>query len=473
MKKISTVLFSCLLMNYIVSAQVNFQNTGILFISGATDTVYSSASFANSSAAALTNNGNLYVVRNLANDQALIAVGTGTLLLNGTVPQTVSGAQPFKTFNLVSNNTGGFLLNSDLSITGVHTFTTGVFNSSVTPNYLIYEAGSSYTGDGDAAHVKGWVKKNGTTSFVFPLGNGTVERTIGISSLSVLSVFNANYGGATTNTTNIAAPLVTIDPNEYWNVNKISGGSAIINMNWNASKIPMPLYSLPDIRVANYLASNWTQEGGSATGNVTTTGALSSNSIASFGPFTFGSITYVLPVTLVKFSAYNYNGKAIVDWTTADEMNVNFYDVERSDNGIVFYHIGNLAARNQPGLQQYELADANSLQAVTYYRLRSVDMDGKTKLSQVITINNGNIPDKYITVANPAHASIHLNVQHMTGVFAYRINTVSGQTIQKGTIYAPVPGTQEINLSPWIKMGVFVLEIQKPGYSFSQKIVIK
>jgi hypothetical protein len=473
MKKIITVLSACMLLHCVVSAQVNFQNTGILFISGATDTVYFSASFANSSISSLTNNGNLYVVQNLANDQASIAIGTGTLYLNGSALQTLSGAQPFKTFNLVSNNAGGFLLNNDLSVTGVHTFTTGVFNSSVTPNYLIYEAGSSYTGDGDAAHVKGWVKKNGTTAFAFPLGNGTVERTIGISSLSVLSVFNANYGGATTNTTNIAAPLVTIDPNEYWNVNKVSGGSAIINMNWNASKIPMPIYSLPDIRVANYFASNWTQEGGSATGNVTTTGAISSNSISSFGPFTFGSITLALPVTLVQFSAYNNGGKAIVDWTTSDEVNVKYYDIQRSDDGILFYGIGNVAARNQQGLQQYELADTKALEAVTYYRLRSVDKDGKAKLSQVITVNTGNLLDKYITVANPAHGSIRVNVQHMNGDFVYRINTVSGQTIQNGRMNVSSSGVQDIHLSSAVKMGVYVLEIQKAGYNFSQKIVIQ
>jgi hypothetical protein len=456
-----------------LQAQTDLQNTGTLYLSGSSDILYISGSFANSSASALTNNGNLYVLQNLANDQASITVGTGTLYFNGSALQTVSGAQVFKTFNLVTNNTGGFLLNNDLSVTGVHTFTAGVINSSATPNYLMYEAGSSYSGDGDSKHVKGWVRKTGTTAFTFPVGNGTVERTIAVSSLSVSSVFNTNYGGATTNPSNVAAPLVTVDVNEYWNLNKVSGGSAIVNMNWDNSKIPMRPFVLADIRVANYISSNWTQEGGSATGNVATTGAISSNSIASFGPFTFGSITFALPVTLAQLSAYNNNGKAVVDWTTTDEINVGFYDVQRSDDGISFYSIGNVAARNQQGLQQYELADTKALGAVTYYRLSSVDEDGKTKLSQVITVNNGNLLDKYITVANPAHGSLRINVQHMNGEFAYSISTVSGQTIQNGTMQVSASGVHEIQLSSSIKMGIYVLEIQKAGYNFSQKVIIQ
>ena len=123
-------------------AQVNMQNTGTLYISGSPDILYINGSLTNTSAASLTNNGSLYVLQNLANDQAAMAAGTGTLYLNGTATQTVSGAQLFKTNNLVTNNTAGFTLNNDLSVSGVHTFTAGVITTSATPNYLMYEAGS-------------------------------------------------------------------------------------------------------------------------------------------------------------------------------------------------------------------------------------------------------------------------------------------------------------------------------------------
>ncbi|MBS1565685.1 MAG: hypothetical protein JST39_14950, partial [Bacteroidetes bacterium] len=167
-----------------LQAQSTVQNNGTLYISGASDILYITGGLTNASGAALTNNGNLYVQQTLTNGQTSMPIGTGTLYLNGTLAQSVAGTQPFRTFNFVSNNSAGITLNNDLSISGTHTFTAGLIASSATPNYLVYEAGSSYTGDGDAQHVTGWVRKNGATAFVFPVGNNSVERVIGLTGLS-------------------------------------------------------------------------------------------------------------------------------------------------------------------------------------------------------------------------------------------------------------------------------------------------
>jgi len=461
------------LLTGVVHAQVNLQNTGTLYISGAPDILYVNGAFTNASTAALTNNGNLYVLQNLVNDQAAMTVGTGTLYFNGSAAQTFSGAQLFKTFNLVTNNSAGITLNNDLSVSGAHTFTTGVITTSATPNYLRYEAGASYSGDGDAQHVKGWVRKTGTTNFVFPLGNGTVERTIGASTLSASSVFNAQYAGATTNTGNLASPLVTVDPYEYWIVNEVSGGTANIDMNWNNSKVAMPVYTLGNIRVANYIGGLWTPVGTGATGNVLTTGNISSNTLSTFGSFTFGSTSFALPLTLVQFSAFKSNGNAVVNWTTSDEINVSHYELERSDDGLQFYQIANLAARNLSAQQQYEFTDTRALSTVTYYRLRSVDADGKTTVSKVVSVRNNDVSDKYLTIVNPASNTIHISAKNIGGVFEYRINTLGGQTLQQGLLNIAAAGVADINLRSSVKNGVYILQLQKTGFSFSQKVLVQ
>ncbi|MBK8495520.1 MAG: hypothetical protein IPL50_11185 [Chitinophagaceae bacterium] len=63
--------------------------------------------------------------------------GTGTLYLNGTAAQIVSGSQVFKTYGLITNNAAGIILNNNLSAAGVHTFTAGLITTSATPNYMI------------------------------------------------------------------------------------------------------------------------------------------------------------------------------------------------------------------------------------------------------------------------------------------------------------------------------------------------
>src|SRR6185369_16790292 len=154
MKIIIRLLSVCfLLQGYAAQAQSDLQNNGTLYISTSSDILYINGAFTNAAAGALTNNGSLYVRQNLSNAQASMAIGTGTLYLNGTSAQSIAGAQVFKNFNLVTNNSAGITLNNNLDVSGTRTFTSGVITTSATPNYLVYEAGSSYTGDGNTRHV--------------------------------------------------------------------------------------------------------------------------------------------------------------------------------------------------------------------------------------------------------------------------------------------------------------------------------
>src|SRR5258705_7547700 len=123
-------------------AQTAATNTGILYITGSSDILYAGSDFTNNSGSALTNNGQLYIKGNLSNAQSAMAVGTGTLYLNGTSAQAVNGTQTFKTYNLNTNNNAGITLNNNLSVNGAHTFAGGLITTSATPNYLVYEAGS-------------------------------------------------------------------------------------------------------------------------------------------------------------------------------------------------------------------------------------------------------------------------------------------------------------------------------------------
>jgi hypothetical protein len=469
MKKGSPLVLLNIFVSLAGFAQSDLQNTGILYVTGASDILYVSGSFTNTSGATLTNNGNLYVLQGLSNAQVAMAAGTGTLFLNGSAVQAISGSQVFKTFNLVTNNVSGITLNNDLSISGVHTFSGGIIFSSATPNYLMYEAGSSYTGDGDNRHVKGWIQKTGNTAFVFPLGNGTVERTIGASNLSATSVFNANYAGATTNTGNLAGPLVSVDPNEYWILNRVSGGTATIDMNWNNSKIAMPPYPIASIRVANYVAGNWTSEGGSAAGNTTTTGSISSATLSSFGAFALGSISAVLPVHLVDFNAARSNNQTVLNWTIEDEINASYYAVQRSNDGLQFYEVAKLPARNLIGTQRYTCSDNSGLQGTAYYRLKSVDLSGKSSLSKIVMVTAGN--NGSMSIVNPVYNNIHINYAGADALYGFRITSLAGQTLQEGEIRLSMTGGL-IPLAPPVHPGVYILQVEKGDFRFVQKIQV-
>jgi hypothetical protein len=404
-----------------------------------------------------------------------MAVGTGTLFLNGTSAQAVNGSQAFKTYNLNSNNSAGITLNNDLSVTGTHTFTSGVIATSLTPNYLVYEVGSSYTGDGDTKHVNGWVKKFGSTNFVFPVGNGTVERTVSVNTLSASSEFNVKYAPTTPNPYVMISPVHDVDKPEYWIINKISGGTAIVTLNWNYAKVYFPNYVVADILVAGYNGAAWIDDGGAgtATGNASTTGSVTSSAISSFNLFTFGSRTYVLAMTLVNFSATRQNGSTQLQWTTEREYNTDRFIVERSDNGVSFYAIDQVAARNTNTTQQYSSRDNSPISGVVYYRLRWIDVSGKENYSQIVAVKESDTTAHLMLVANPVHNKVVLSASgDLNGNFNYRVMNAGGQLVQQGNINIQNSGQYEIPLNNF-STGNYILDVSNSRQNFRYKIAVR
>lgn len=455
-------------------AQVNLQNSGTLYIAGANDTLYINGDFTNTSAAGLTNNGRFYIRQNITNDQSSMAVGTGTLYLNGSGAQSLGGSQPFKTYHLVTNNSAGITLNANLSVSGTHTFTNGLITTSVTPNYLIYEAGSSHSGSDDTKHINGWVKKIGNTNFTFPVGDANYLRDIAISNLSASSEFNCRYYTPTSNIYNLASPLVQIRPSEYWQLNQVSGGTAQVTLNWDHSKVAMDNVVLADILSSLYTGGLWTSTGGSASGNVTTTGTITSNSTGTFGPFALGYKSFPVPLKLISFTAERRSGVSYLKWITDNEHNVDYFDIERSYNGTVFLTIGNAPARNSGMQEQYYFQDYSPLHGIAYYRIKMVDNDGKFSYSRIAAISEFDVVTGSFTILNPARDGITvLNRPGKSGVYNYNLYNNAGQLIVAGKVNMENNGGALLPLPPSVATGIYVLTLINSEIRFSQKILIQ
>jgi GEVED domain/Secretion system C-terminal sorting domain/Pregnancy-associated plasma protein-A len=95
-----------------------------------------------------------------------------------------------------------------------------------------------------------------------------------------------------------------------------------------------------------------------------------------------------IPLELVSFSAKAQFDKTIaLDWTTASEQNVAYFDVERSFSGKNFEKIGQVkAVGNSNAEQHYNMIDAKPQASLIYYRLKMVDNDGSFKYSAIRTV---------------------------------------------------------------------------------------
>ncbi len=453
-----------------LTAQITVQNNGTLYVSTSADVLHITGSFTNASGAAFTNNGMLYISQDLSNSQSSMAVGTGTLFLNGSSLQTVSGSQTFKTYNLVTNNAAGFQLNNNLSASGVHSYTSGMITTSGTPNYMIYEAGSSYTGSSDARHVNGWVKKIGNTNFAFPVGNATYERPVSLSTLSASSEFNVKYNVAVTpNYNNLNTPLVLVDTSEYWTINRVSGGTAQVSMNWDVSKVPFPNVMLSSIRASYYNGSLWSNIGGSATGAVASAGSVTSNSTNIFNTdFVIASTSFVLPLKIISFTASRSNRYTKINYTIGNELNVNRYELEKSDDGINFHTIYTHTAFNRDGTEFYSYNDNSALKGTAFYRLKVIELSSQVSYSPVISVADHS-KELYV-IKNPVDESIEIYAS-AGGTYSYVISTTNGQAMQTGTLDIRQPGIYSIKLRSLFAAGSYMLVMKSKEISMHKMII--
>ena len=366
-------------------AQTAVTNQGTLYISGASDIFYVSGSFDNQSTAATTNNGNLYLLGDLNNDQSSMATGTGTLLLQGTSAQNVTGSQPFNTYNLTSNNSNGITLNNDLSVSNSHTFSNGLITTS-SSNFLIYQSGATYSGDNDSKHVNGWVKKLGTQDFDFPVGNASIERKAGVRSLTATSEFQCHYYQNTPNINMHNGSLAIVDPNEYWYIDRNSGGSAKVYLTWDVSKVPLNIGTalLSSMQIAHYKSSMWNGQNSTATtGNLLLSGSNTSGLLNSFSPFTFGSNINVLPVTYLYFTATPQDSKSKLDWATGSENANDHFEVQRSTDQQNWTYVTTVASSGQKTGGTYNTFDNEPESGFNFYRIKQVNQDGSFSYSNI------------------------------------------------------------------------------------------
>jgi hypothetical protein len=104
---------------------------------------------------------------------------------------------------------------------------------------------------------------------------------------------------------------------------------------------------------------------------------------------TLGDPANNLPVTLIRFDAKYIDQFVRVSWTTANEINNDYFSVERSDDGVDFYQIGVVAGNGNSEITlDYEFVDNTPISGVSYYRITQVDYDGQFETFKPVAVKS-------------------------------------------------------------------------------------
>jgi Leucine rich repeat/Secretion system C-terminal sorting domain len=166
---------------------------------------------------------------------------------------------------------------------------------------------------------------------------------------------------------------------------------------------------------------NWYRDGGliaSKTGDSTqiifNNGKYSvavTNSIAS--QLTLYSDTIditTLPVYFINFAAVLKNNDAVLNWKTAQEINVSGYHVQRSFDGIHFNAVATVKPNGSNNYSFNDIAVSNLGAKTIYYRIEESDADGQTQLSETRTVDIASITSKLFVYPNPANALVNIRI---------------------------------------------------------------
>jgi len=430
-----------------------------------------------------------------------------------------------KVFLNKDNLTDDFILSkTNLFITqgGEITFTKGrtfTHSNYVTnehsPSLLILEknATENSVANAPSTFVRGPVSKYfesgaaGNEEFEFPIGKSDkwgrafVSITGGHPDFITAEYFNTPYTFIATTfiSSTTSRPLKHVSQLEHWMIDRSNSANnnvqkARVHLYWESGvasgisnltldadpyKSNLVVTHFEDIsKDGTYgIGDKWVNEGGIDEGgskiyesgaSSITKGAIGSHKtqlIGTFSPFTFGSDDVINPLPVnwlyVRAKLVTDGNEALVQWGTSSEVDNDYFEIQRSNDGVNFTVIG-IEEASRTGRGEYVWLDEKPYTGVVYYRIRQVDFDGTYSFSKVVSVNFKPKEDKnsLMVYPNPTNSrNVNLLVNsNLESEITFRIFNAIGKQIFTNTIkLTKGVNNIKINKLPYMPSGMYII----------------
>lgn len=351
-------------------------------------------------------------INNAAN--TAFSTNTGTVQFIGTAAQTIGGTNSTGFYNLTFNNTFGtipqIIVGVNTTVKNTLTMTAGKVNLAGFTLTLGTAAGSPGSLSHAEAAANGWLYGGNFTRYVntgtiaddnvsagmFPMGTSANHKFFYVSSPAVA----ITTGGTITASFNYVAGVSIVSfaddltiikrNNSYWTSAQagMAGGTFNLKIVGTGMGYATDVNHLRLCRAADVVGSPGVNGGTVGTPVVRRTGLTVANLSNNFY---IGSVnaTSPLPIDLIAFDAVLNDDKVDVSWTTASEINNDYFAVEKSLDGIAWEVVGLVeGAGNSSNRVEYSLIDTDPYIGISYYRLKQTDYNGDFSYSDVVAVDN-------------------------------------------------------------------------------------
>lgn len=148
------------------------------------------------------------------------------------------------------------------------------------------------------------------------------------------------------------------------------------------------VYSIPT--PTTYVTTTTDPGSGGANDNSGTGGSASSgDGTPGSGGGIVDNIETPLPVELIKFEGWSEGDQVVLSWSTATEINNDYFEVQMSGNGQKFVTVGKVNGHGTTReIRHYSFSHFNPNSGINYYRLKQVDFDGMVDYSKTILVDH-------------------------------------------------------------------------------------
>jgi hypothetical protein len=203
-----------------------------------------------------------------------------------------------------------------------------------------------------------------------------------------------------------------------------------------------------------------------------------------YGIFAASTSNYVaiynsvpLPITLLNFSVLKQGDDALLLWSTTMEENNKGFEIQRSTDQSSWTPIGFVnGAVNSQTQKNYQYLDPNLPAGTYYYRLKQVDLDGRSSISNVVdvTFTGSMVLELMQNRPNPFNSSTTINmVIPKAGRVQLILYDQIGRPVQTLMDEEKTPGTYSVQVNRnGLSSGIYYYRLNALGTSIVKKMTI-
>jgi len=378
----------------------DIHNQGATIYISPNTTMHTNGNVVNHTGSTIQNYGDFTVNGDMTNQATFN--GTGKITMMGTTTQTLDmGGSDI--YSLLLNNPANVQCAASFVVT--HQLDMQAGNLTLGSNNVTISSAATITNYSSTSYIvtnstgnltQNNIGTSGRTGTIdFPIGSSTSYNPVSINNTGTKDNFSTKvyptiYNSYTAGAGNGGALSSNKEVDRTWIVNEATaGGSNItLTLQWNSADEDAS-FLRSNSAIALYSNGAWVMNntgGSAASGAAPYTRSRAGLTEFSNTPYGIGSSGSPLPVKFSGFDVVKKNMDGHITWSTETQYNADNFEVERSFDAIHFESIGTVAAVKNTNANNYAYDDKMVLQNMVntntlnvYYRIKEVDVDGKTQ----------------------------------------------------------------------------------------------